>query len=335
EAVNDFGCKSVDTVSVIVLQLSAATLNVSACEGDSYNYNGVQIPAGDTQVFTLTNAVGCDSVVTVVVEALTSSASTLNVSACEGSSFNYNGTQIAAGETQVFTLTNAAGCDSVVTVVVEALPASASTLNVSACEGSSFNYNGTQILAGETQLFTLTNAVGCDSVVTVVVASNPLPVVELGPDSLICQGQTLTISAGNTGSQYNWSNGASTQSITVGTENVYEVTVTNGFGCTATDDILVEVEVCIGTKEAAWAADLKVFPNPSTGLVTLQLPLPNAMETRLEVFNALGQVVVTENLGMLSELSQVLDLQRLAQGTYFLRVAVGGEIATRRLSLQR
>ena len=159
--------------------------------------------------------------------------------------------------------------------------------------------------------------------------------VALGPDSTICDDQTLSLDAGNPGVLYSWSNGATTQTITVNTENVYAVTVVNGFGCTATDDVLVEVETCVGTNEADWASELQLFPNPTSGYVTLQLSLANAAEVRVEVLNALGQVVQTQHFGDANELSQQFELSNLAQGTYFFRVTVGGETTTRRVLLQR
>ncbi|MFZ4783716.1 MAG: T9SS type A sorting domain-containing protein, partial [Armatimonadaceae bacterium] len=147
--------------------------------------------------------------------------------------------------------------------------------------------------------------------------------------------QTLVLNAGNPGSLYAWSNGATTQTITVNTENVYAVTVSNTFGCTTTDDVLVEVEICIGINETDWAAGMQIFPNPTTGFVTLNLSLKETAEVRVEVLNALGQIVQTQQIGQVNELSQHLDLNNLAQGTYFIRVTVDGTIAVRRVMVQR
>lgn len=48
-----------------------------------------------------------------------------------------------------------------------------------------------------------------------------------------CQGGSVTLTA-NTGSSYMWSNGATTQSITVSNAGTYTVDVTNSYRCTAT-----------------------------------------------------------------------------------------------------
>ncbi|MCS7037091.1 MAG: PKD domain-containing protein [Saprospiraceae bacterium] len=194
------GCDSLVTVTVSEIPATSGTLNVSACAGRSYDYNGTLIPAGSSRTFTLQNAAGCDSVLTVNVAALPATLGTLNVSACAGKSYDYNGTLIPAGSSQTFTLQNAAGCDSVLTVNVAALPATAGTLNVSACAGKSYNYNGTLIPAGSSQTFTLQNAAGCDSVLTVNVAAIPAASSTLRAgacpgQSFVYQGVALPIGA--------------------------------------------------------------------------------------------------------------------------------------------
>src|SRR6185436_9180002 len=57
-------------------------------------------------------------------------------------------------------------------------------------------------------------------------------ITPLGPTSL-CAGNTVTLQA-NPGLSYLWSNGATTQNITVGTAGNYIVTVTQSAGCSAT-----------------------------------------------------------------------------------------------------
>jgi gliding motility-associated-like protein len=168
---NADGCDSVLTIAVTLLTTSDSTLHFSACEGDSVLYQGTPVPTGEQQSFILTNTQGCDSTVTVIVNAIAPSDSTLSLTACEGDTIFYQGTPLLAGEQQTFVLTNAQGCDSTVTVMVNALTPGDSTLNLAACEGDTIFYQGTPLLAGEQQTFVLTNAQGCDSTVTVMVSA--------------------------------------------------------------------------------------------------------------------------------------------------------------------
>lgn len=71
---------------------------------------------------------------------------------------------------------------------------------------------------------------------------NELPTVDLGADIVVCNQDPLPIlqAASPTAVQYQWSNGATTPSLTATESGVFELTVTNAYGCTATDDIEVE-----------------------------------------------------------------------------------------------
>ncbi|MEO7991733.1 MAG: PKD domain-containing protein [Chryseolinea sp.] len=66
------------------------------------------------------------------------------------------------------------------------------------------------------------------------------PVVNIGRDTTLCQGDELLLDAGNNGADFIWSTGEETQQIIVVGENQYQVIVDNG-GCTTSDIINVQV----------------------------------------------------------------------------------------------
>ncbi|MBI5915091.1 MAG: PKD domain-containing protein [Bacteroidetes bacterium] len=172
---NYLGCDSVVTVTVTPLATSTGSETLDACPGTSATYNGTQVATGSSQNFTLTNWLGCDSVVTVTVNPLPAPTSSVALMACPGGFAIYNGQQLATGSTTDFLFPSSQNCDSVVTVTVAPLPTSASSVTLTACPGSFAVYNGTQVATGASQNFTLTNWLGCDSVVTVTVAPLPAP----------------------------------------------------------------------------------------------------------------------------------------------------------------
>src|SRR5690606_29950170 len=66
---------------------------------------------------------------------------------------------------------------------------------------------------------------------------NPLAVLQ---DSVsICGSDTITLDAGNAGSSYQWSTGASTQTIEVSAGGAYELRVTSTDGCVLQDRVVV------------------------------------------------------------------------------------------------
>ncbi len=170
---NAAGCASLLTVTVAEIPATTGTLNVSACAGTAYLYNGTPIPAGTSQTFALQSAAGCDSLLTVIVAEIPLTSSTLRAGACPGQSFVYQGVALPIGTTQDFVLPSSQGCDSVVTVVVSALPTSTDTLRVTVCPGEAFSFNGTAVRAGETRAFVFINTTGCDSVIVVQVQAHP------------------------------------------------------------------------------------------------------------------------------------------------------------------
>ncbi|TNE64246.1 MAG: hypothetical protein EP344_03930, partial [Bacteroidetes bacterium] len=151
------GCDAETQVGLLLrpvcITVFTSTVELTACPGSVANYQGTPVPAGSSQVFNLVTSEGCDSIVTVNVGMLAVSSGTLDVSACPGTFYDYNGTLIPAGSTEQFLLQNYLGCDSVLTVNVSSLAVSSGTLEVSACPGTFYDYNGTLIAAGSTQQF--------------------------------------------------------------------------------------------------------------------------------------------------------------------------------------
>lgn len=86
---------------------------------------------------------------------------------------------------------------------------------------------------------------GCNASDTVIVNNYPAPTMQLGSDTSICLGQTITFNAGPCmGCTYSWSNISTGQNnigngqfFTTGTQGVYSVSVTNTNGCSSVDTI--------------------------------------------------------------------------------------------------
>ncbi|WP_312090805.1 T9SS type B sorting domain-containing protein [Chryseobacterium sp.] len=86
-------------------------------------------------------------------------------------------------------------------------------------------------------------AEGCFKNIVLELVLNPKPIIALPEDFDFCKGKTITLDAGAGYVSYLWNTGATTQTITVATPGNYSVTVTNSFGCTNTDNILLNHSV--------------------------------------------------------------------------------------------
>jgi len=95
---------------------------------------------------------------------------------------------------------------------------------------------------------TVSDIFGCTSMpsVTVTVNVNPYPatpvITAIGPTTF-CNGGSVILSATSGFASYLWSNGATTQNITVTTSGVYTVVVSDAIGCTSQPSAPVSVTV--------------------------------------------------------------------------------------------
>jgi gliding motility-associated-like protein len=81
-----------------------------------------------------------------------------------------------------------------------------------------------------------------------------LPLVDLGPDSVLCLGgKAVTLTnhhAAQIGYKYLWNNGETTESITVKHNGIYTLTVTNDRGCMAAESVTVNKDCFIDIPNA-------------------------------------------------------------------------------------
>ncbi len=93
-----------------------------------------------------------------------------------------------------------------------------------------------------TYTVTVTDCNGCQASNEVNISITPDPDANAGDDVLICEGETVALTATG-GLEYTWSNGETGATINVSpnTTTNYTVTVSNGNGCEASDEVTVTV----------------------------------------------------------------------------------------------
>ncbi|MBP7076186.1 MAG: PKD domain-containing protein [Bacteroidales bacterium] len=88
------------------------------------------------------------------------------------------------------------------------------------------------------------SGVGCSDTIDKIVRVYPTPVVDLGDNIFHCF-NSYVLDAQNSGANYIWSNNAASQTITVNQNGDYSVTVTNNYGCSASDQVHVTLNAPI------------------------------------------------------------------------------------------
>lgn len=169
------------------------------------------------------------------------------------------------------------------------------------------------------------NAYGCSVRDSMVVSKKQTPIVEIGNDTAICNGDSLRLDAKNIGLQFLWQNGSTRQTLIAKTAGLYSVRVTGKNGCNNEDSIRItlnplpvfqltnDTTICRNEKIQLRVSGnvnitaYKWLPNPS--LVGLTIPTPVAsplIDTKYFIF-------VTDTKGCRNEDSVLVKVDPLPE----------------------
>ncbi|MBL4703765.1 MAG: T9SS type A sorting domain-containing protein [Flavobacteriales bacterium] len=172
------------------------------------------------------------------------------------------------------------------------------------------NSNGTYIVE-------VTSILGnCAFIDTIeVLFAQTLLTVDLGNDTIICDGGIVVLNPGGIYDTYQWQDLSVSSSYTAWASGTYYVTVTDGCGNSASDTVLLTIELCddIFTLETE---RFTVFPNPGNGQVTIQTTTNELIRT-IEVRTVEGKLVQAE---MKLNVSRHELQLKVANGIYFVVV---------------
>jgi hypothetical protein len=231
------------------------------------------------------------------------------------------------GCTAAKTITITVNPSNTITIVGTTTVCSGKTTTLTASSGLSWQWNTgattNSIVTGLAGVYTVTaNLVGkCKSWYTVTVSVIPSPTANITGNTTICNNSTTLTATG--GGTYLWNTGATTNTISVSTTGVYQVTVTAGNGCTAVKTVTVT---------PAWPCDYNAktsggsVPDP----VSEPFVYPNPTHQSFSIGNAEGVEMVevfdyTGKLIMQVSRSENRDLKNISiigydNGVYFVRV---------------
>jgi uncharacterized repeat protein (TIGR03803 family) len=181
----------------------------------------------------------------------------------------------------------------------------------------------------------VSNSTANDSVlVTSYIAVSPIPVVDLGNDTMIVAGTTLILDAGNSGSQYVWNNASTNQTISVSTEGTYSVIVTNQNGCYGTDEINIVKTFMTSAELIDNNNFLVVYPNPAKDIFTISYQSKNVENLTLTVSDSNGKRIYTDSQKKLSgKYAKTIDLSKQSKGTYYIELIADGKKSVEKVIL--
>jgi hypothetical protein len=109
---------------------------------------------------------------------------------------------------------------------------------------------------------------------------------------------------------------------------------------TSTKDILqanfLPVLLNVGVEENVADQRLRVFPNPTEGLLNVQFDAPQSGKAQIEVFNVLGERVFEATRATAAGTQrEVIDMSTHSGGIYFVNITADGVRASRKVTLNK
>lgn len=320
---------------------NATTIVVSPTTNTTYYVSGTDLN-GCTNITLKTISVNQLPVVTISGSTVICYGNSTNLNA--GGALNYNWNTGANAQSILVsptsntlysvTGTDVSGCvgTASVNVVVNSLPivsisgtsvmCSGNTATLSASGAATYAWSNTSTLSSIIVVpnTTTTYSVvgvdgnGCINSASHTVVVNATPTLSLNGASVVCLGETstLTVSGADT---YTWDNGSNlTNLIITPTSNLtYSVIGVANNGCSSSAAITVSVSECLGVSQnVKQSIVLSVYPNPNNGEFTIQ----SENDLTVKIVNQLGQVVYSDVLNV--ENNKKININSLSVGLYYV-----------------
>lgn len=203
-------------------------------------------------------------------------------SICGGGSFSVNDTVLTESCVYTYTIeTINSECDSTIELHLSIIPADPVPIYQYICHDGFFEMNG--VIYDTPGIFydTIQTSAECDSIVEIHIERALEPTVNLGNTRTLCSAEEFPVIlvANSNMTGYLWNTGANTQTINAYQAGLYSVTVTNQFGCTASD----EVSIVLQDEITAVIENADDFCENGTATLTVTTNAPNVQWSTGEI----------------------------------------------------
>ena len=325
--INMYGCDSSVMLNLIINNSSSSTNIHTAC--DTFNWNGINYTNSGTYFSILASANGCDSSATLNLTINNSSTSTISAMACD--SYTWNGQTYNSSGTYTYSTNNTIGCDSLSTLnlTINNSVSTANTLQI--CYGDSITVGNSTYNQSGTYTDTLQAANGCDSIITtnLTVISQITSFISQNTNDI-----TVNTLGGNTPHTYMWNTGEITQTITPLSNGNYWCIVTDVNGCVS-DTAFFDVAFVPSSITEVEITNLILYPNPTDGNLTVEFTTAKVINTKLKIFNALGQEIYSEDFSSIQGINKKqININNLANGIYTFELSNKDFVVIRKVALE-
>ena len=155
----------------------------------------------------------------------------------------------------------------------------------------------------------------------------PSPFVYLGKDTALKAGQSVLLDAGNGFDNYHWKNGSTSptqlvDSSGVGTGTKIIWVRVSKSGCEAADTIKITFNPTSSVEGILNGQDVKIFPNPVSGTVNIQICHPDKNPVIMTLISPEGKIIQSESI---LNGEAVINMQNLDYGLYLIKIQSGNQ----------
>lgn len=172
--INYLNCDSILTLNLTIKSISSKIIDTSICPGLSIFFNGQNRTSTGTYRDTLSNYLGCDSIVTLNLTIKSNSIYNISASICDNQTYLFKSQVINTSGTYRDTLINSQGCDSFVILTLTVNSRSYTSVYDTICSNQSYNFDSKSLNIAGTYYDTLINAIGCDSIISLFLYIKPV-----------------------------------------------------------------------------------------------------------------------------------------------------------------
>lgn len=305
------GCDSIVNLNLTINTPTSAIDTITSCGAYTWIDGSTYSSSNSSATHTLMNVNGCDSLVSLNLTILQPTEAIDVVSECDSYSWIDGITYTSSNNFATHTLTNIAGCDSIVTLDLTIRHSSSATDILAACNAYTWIDGITYTSSNDVATYTISNAQGCDSVVTLNLTINSNPQVTATDNGDL----TITASGGNT---YQWINcgtnaliaGATSSTLTVSANGSYAAIGMSADNCSDTSEC-VEINY-VGLQDKS-LSEVLVSPNPTNDLVVIAFDAAKAI---LIIRDAQGKLIRQSEIVS----GEKVSLVNVETGVYFFEL---------------
>ena len=324
---NQNNCDSILTLVLTIYNSNNTYQTITEC--DFYTWNGVTYNQSGTYTYSTINSNGCDSTATLnlILHSTTFSYETR----IECISYMWNGNVYTNSGTYTFTSSNNNACDSLATLYLTIDNGSAVFDTVTVCYGESYVVGNSIYSISGIYLDSIINSNGCLSTISTnfTVSDEIIPNINLNGSDL-----EVLVAGGNSPYSYLWNTSSTSSVITVVAIGTYWVIVTDVNGCFS-DTVYFEVTNLSTDILGSEINNLIIYPNPSSGVIHLQIDVINILDIEIRIINSIGQIIEKNNLSNYKgEYTHKFNLSGYSKGIYLLEIETEKGIMNKKLILQ-